>query len=94
MVKAFKILRIVCCVIAAACAAAFIPMFVCFDTPYWGIITVVVGVIFFVLMILFKRLQENAEVEKVPETPHGDFITGPVKSDKPADEGIDKKDGE
>lgn len=94
MVKAFKILRIVSCILAALCAAACIPMFIWFDKPYWGIVTVLVGVIFFVLMILFKRLQENAEIEDVPQAPRGDFITGPVKSDTPADEGIDKKDAE
>lgn len=92
MVKAFKILRIVCCVLAAVCAAACIPMFIWFESPFWGIVTVLVGVIFFVLMILFKRLQENAEVEDVPETPRGDFITGPVKTETPSDENIDKKD--
>lgn len=107
MEKAFKVLRIISCVIAAACAAACVPMFIWFESPFWGLITVLVGVIFFVLMILFKHLQENAEIEDKPETPRGDFITGPVKSDDPSkpqtndanevksdNESIDKTDGE
>lgn len=91
MVKAFKVLRIISCILAAACAAACVPMFIWFESPFWGLITVLIGVIFFVLMILFKRLQENAEVEATPETPRGDFITGPVNN-SPDDNQTDNSD--
>lgn len=71
----FKNLRIACAVIAAACAAAAVFVFVYAGVP-WGFICVFGAVVFFLLTLLFKRKQEEKEVKDNPPPPEGDFITG------------------
>lgn len=56
----YKVLRIICCVICALLVAACIPVFALFDW-YWGIVTLVSAVIFFLLMLMFKGLQGDYE---------------------------------
>ena len=54
----YKILRIICCVIAALLLAACIFVFVYLGV-IWGLCTVVGAAAFFALTILFKSLQED-----------------------------------
>ena len=61
----FKNLRIACAVIAAACAAAAVFVFVYAGVP-WGFICVFGAVVFFLLTLLFKRKQEEKEVKDNP----------------------------
>lgn len=56
----YKILRIICCIIAALCVAACIFVFIYAGTV-WGICTLLGAVVFFALTVLFKRYQEDAE---------------------------------
>ena len=77
----YKSLRIACSILAAVCAAVTIFIFVYFDL--WGFIPLGGAVLFGVLMIVFKNLQESQELKKNPPPPQGDFITGKVeKSEK------------
>ena len=56
----YKNLRIICTIISALCIAAAFPVFIFFkELP--GIICVVLALLFFVLMMLFKSLQETNE---------------------------------
>lgn len=56
----YKTLRIIFTVLSAICIAAAFPVFIFFkEIP--GIICVVVALLFFVLMMLFKSLQEMNE---------------------------------
>lgn len=64
----FKNLRIACAVIAAACAAAAVFVFVYAGVP-WGFICVFGAVVFFLLTLLFKRKQEEKEVKDNPPPP-------------------------
>lgn len=73
----YKVLRIVFCILAVAAAAVAVPIFIFFDL--WGLVPVGACVVFAVLMILFKRAQEQEELRKNPPEPKGDFITGKVK---------------
>ena len=84
----FKNLRIACAVIAAACAAAAVFVFVYAGVP-WGFICVFGAVVFFLLTLLFKRKQEEKEVKDNPHPPECDFITGRVAHD-----GSDESDGD
>ncbi|MDE7265557.1 MAG: hypothetical protein K2N52_04715 [Clostridia bacterium] len=80
----YKILRIICCVIAVLFAAVAIFIFVYFGWQ-WGIAAVLVAAVFGALMVLFKQLQEKKERKENPPPPKGDFITGkvdPPKKDK------------
>lgn len=79
----FKILRIICSVIAAAGAAVAIFIFAYFGL--WGFLPVGVCVIFAALTFFFKRKQEEEELKKNPPHPEGDFITGRVKNTPSAD---------
>ena len=73
----YKILRIICCVIAVLFAAVAIFIFVYFGWQ-WGLATVGVAIVFGALMVLFKQLQEKKERKENPPPPKGDFITGKV----------------
>lgn len=56
----FKILRMICAIIAAACAVACVIVAVNWGMiPFWGCLAG--GVFFFVLCLLFKFLQEDKE---------------------------------
>ena len=56
----FKILRMICAVIAAACAVACVIVAVNWGMiPFWGCLAG--GIFFFVLCLLFKFLQEENE---------------------------------
>lgn len=56
----FKILRMICAVIAAACAVACVVVAVIWGSiPFWGCLAG--GVFFFALCLLFKFLQEDKE---------------------------------
>ncbi len=56
----FKVLRIICCIIAALCVAACVFVFIYAGTV-WGICTLLGALVFFVLTILFKHCQEDEE---------------------------------
>lgn len=56
----YKILRIICCVIAALCVAACVFVFIYAGTV-WGICTLLGAVVFFALTVLFKHYQEDGE---------------------------------
>lgn len=75
----YKNLRIIFCILAAACAAVTIFIFVYFTL--WGFIPLGGACIFALLMVLFKRKQESEELKKNPPPPTGDFITGKVEKD-------------
>lgn len=62
----YKILRIICCVIAALLLAACIFVFVYLGV-IWGLCTVVGAAAFFALTILFKSLQEDYEKKNKSE---------------------------
>ena len=56
----FKILRMICAIIAAACAVACVVVAVIWGSiPFWGCLAG--GVFFFALCLLFKFLQEDKE---------------------------------
>ena len=67
----FKVLRIISCIIAAVCCAACIFVFI-YAGVVCGICTLLGAVVFFVLTILFKRLQEDGEekVNQLSENPN------------------------
>ncbi|MDE6585322.1 MAG: hypothetical protein K2K80_01410 [Clostridia bacterium] len=73
----YKILRIVFCLLAVACAAVTIFIFVYFGI--WGLLPLGGAAVFAALMIICKNAQEKQE-RKADPTPQGDFITG--KSEK------------
>lgn len=56
----YKILRIICCVIAALCVAACVFVFI-YAGIIWGFCTLLGAVVFFALTVLFKRYQEDTE---------------------------------
>ncbi len=56
----YKILRIICCIIAALCVAACVFMFIYLGVV-WGICSIVGAGAFFALTVLFKNLQEDQE---------------------------------
>ena len=75
----YKIFRIASSIIAALCAAAAVFVFV-FLGMAWGFICVAGAIVFFLLTLTFKRLQERQELKDNPPPPEGDFITGRVPS--------------
>lgn len=76
----YKTLRIVFCLLAVACAAVTIFIFVYFG--WWGCAPLGGAIAFAVLMFLCKRMQESEELKKNPPPPSGDFITGKVENNK------------
>lgn len=72
----YKNLRIIFCILAVACAAVTLFIFVFFQ--WWGLAPLLGACGFAGLMILFKRKQESEEVKLNPPAPKGDFITGKV----------------
>lgn len=56
----FKVLRIICCVIAALCVAACVFVFV-YCGAIWGVCCLLAAIVFFAFTVLFKSLQEDAE---------------------------------
>lgn len=66
--KVFKILRIICCIVAALAVAACVFVFVYAGTV-WGIISIVGAAAFFALTVLFKKLQEDEETKNEPKKP-------------------------
>ena len=92
----YKIFRIASCIIAALCAAAAVFVFV-FLGMAWGFICVAGAIVFFLLTLTFKRLQERQELKDNPPPPEGDFITGRVPSGDATDgdrDGNDDADNE
>lgn len=75
----YKILRIVFCILAVICVAATLFIFVYFGL--FGLIPLGGAVVFGLLMVYFKNLQQAKELKDNPPAPEGDFITGPVKKD-------------
>lgn len=59
----------------------------------WGFICVAGAIVFFLLTLTFKRLQERQELKDNPPPPEGDFITGRVPTDGDRD-GNDDSDNE
>ena len=64
---------------AVICVAATIFIFTYFR--WFGFIPLGGAIVFGLLMLLFKNLQEAKELKENPPPPEGDFITGPVKKD-------------
>lgn len=71
----YKILRIVCCLLAVLAATAAVFIFIYLGW-FWGIVCVACSVGFALLMLLFKGLQEKEDYKKKPPKQEGDFITG------------------
>ena len=69
----YKILRVVFCLLAVACAAVTIFIFIYFGM--WGFVPLGLGVIFALLMFASKNRQESDELKKNPPPPTVDFIT-------------------
>lgn len=82
----YKNLRILFCILAVACAAVTVFIFVYFT--FWGFIPLVGACAFAGLMLLFKRKQESEEEKLNPPPPTGDFITGKVKNKENNDEKV------
>ena len=72
----YKTLRIVFCILAVACAAVTVFIFIYFKL--WGLIPLGGACLFAALMVFFKRKQEQLELKQNPPPPEGDFITGKV----------------
>lgn len=64
----YKILRIICCVIAALILAACVFIFVYLGV-IWGICSVVAAAAFFALTMLFKGLQEDHDTKQALNQP-------------------------
>ena len=77
----YKILRIICCVVAVLIAAAAVFIFI-YAGWQWGLAAVLVAVVFGALMFVFKQLQEKKELKDNPPPPKGDFITGSIEQPK------------
>lgn len=63
----------------------------------WGFICVAGAIVFFLLTLTFKRLQERQELKDNPPPPEGDFIIGRVPSGDATDgdrDGNDDSDNE
>lgn len=76
----YKILRIICCIIAALALAACVFVFV-YAGWVWGIADIVGAGAFFALTVLFKRLQEDEEAKNEPKK------ADPFLSDENKDDG-------
>ena len=78
-----KILRIVFCILAVAAAAAAIFVFV-YAGWLWGLITVLICVVFTAGMLICRNVQNAREAAENPP-PKGDFITGKIENDDKRD---------
>lgn len=78
--KVFKILRIICCIVAVLAVAACVFVFVYAGTV-WGIISIVGAAAFFALTVLFKKLQEDEEEKNEPKKPDP-FLSADDKADE------------
>ena len=86
----FKILRMICAIIAAACAVACVIVAVNWGmVPFWGCLAG--GVFFFALCMLFKFLQEDKEGRAGGSalSEDGDAADTPDTTDKDADDDSD-----
>jgi membrane protein implicated in regulation of membrane protease activity len=81
----------ICSIIAALLIAACVFVFV-YAGMLWGLFTVIFATVFFVLTLIFKNLQEQKESKDAPAPTVGDFITGPVSSDKDEESDSDNND--
>lgn len=72
----YKILRILFCLSAVACAAVTIFIFIYFS--WWGMLPLGGACGFAALMFICKNAQEREERKANPLAPEGDFITGKV----------------
>ena len=94
----FKILRMICAVIAAACAVACVVVAVIWGAvPFWGCLAG--GVFFFALCLLFKFLQEDKEGKAGESALSADRGGTEANSGEPAEKrtggnGADKTDRE
>ena len=70
----YRNLRIVFCLLAVACAAVTVFIFIYFGL--WGLLPLGMGIAFAALMFVCKRAQENDERKLNPPPAQGDFITG------------------
>lgn len=70
----YRILQIVCCIFAVACAAVTIFIFAYFNL--WGLMPLGGVAVFGALMVTFKQLDAKKQLKKNPPKPEGDFITG------------------
>ncbi len=77
-INMYKILRIVFCSIAVACAAVTILVFAL--CGIWGLLPLGLGIVSAVLMLLCKGWQEKQELKANPPPAEGDFITGKVSN--------------
>lgn len=77
-INMYKTLRIIFCLLAVACAAVTVFIFVFFNL--WGLVPLGGAVIFAALMFVCKRAQESEELKNNPPDAEGDFITGRVKN--------------
>lgn len=73
----YRILRVIFCLLACACAAVTILIFAL--CGLYGFIPLGGAVVFAVLMFICKNAQEREELKKNPPPPKGDFITGRVE---------------
>lgn len=77
----YKTLRILFCLLAVACSAVTIFIFIYFQ--WWGMLPLGGACVFAALMVICKRAQESEERKANPPAPEGDFITGRIqKNDK------------
>ena len=86
----YKVLRIAFCILAVACAAVTILIFVYFGI--WGVLPLAGALIFAGLMFICKNAQERQELKKNPPAPEtGDFITGKMPADSAKNGKSDKQ---
>jgi uncharacterized protein YneF (UPF0154 family) len=85
----YKILRIICSIIAALCLAGCVFVFVYLGL-LWGLICLIAAGLLFCLTLFFKNKQEEQEAKDNPPPPVGDFITGRVTKANSNDDETDK----
>lgn len=81
----YKKLRIAFCILTVTLVAAAIFVFI-YAGWLWGLLTVILALVFGALMVTFKGLQEKQERMDNPPPPVGDFITGKVAQKKEGNE--------
>lgn len=73
----YKKLRIICSIVAALLTAAC-PFIFLYAGNNWGICSIGGILVFFFMMLTFKKLQEEKEGVKEDKPQVGDYITGKV----------------